>query len=276
MSLSFLLPSLRFNPLLAPLADLVLFVQDAIGLEYGFESSVGLALALIIFALPTTIVDYYYTRNARGIEGGVTNFLRDLVEIRKTGLSPERCIIDLSKRNYGVLTPILQEMARRLGWGFTFQKIYDIFRNKVRSWLARVNIYLLYEATEVGGGSPETLESLAYFSEAMESLEKEKRMIITPLLLVPYVGGIVLTFATLLLLTFSKSMLQIVGAAVAIVPLINLFVPPLMIHAFLSGLVAGKISGGRVTNGFKHGILLLIITLIAAYLSPILSLSLQI
>jgi hypothetical protein len=110
----------------------------------------------------------------------------------------------------------------------------------------------------------------------MESLEKEKQMIITPLLLVPYVGGIVLTFSTLLLLTFSKSMLQIVGAAVAIVPLINLFVPPLMIHAFLSGLVAGKISGGRVTNGFKHGILLLIATLIAAYLSPLISLSLQI
>jgi flagellar protein FlaJ len=110
----------------------------------------------------------------------------------------------------------------------------------------------------------------------MQSIEKEKGMTLAPLLIVPYIGGIILIASTLLLLSFTRSMLSISGAGIAYVPILNLFTPPLMIHAFLSGLVAGKISAGRISAGFKHAIFLLILSLIAAYLSPMLSLSLQI
>jgi flagellar protein FlaJ len=258
------------------LGDFTIAVRDWMGLESGFESGIGLALAFIISTIPAAITDWWTGRGAKEIESGITSFIRDLVEVRKTGMSPERSVMDLSRRDYGRLSPILDDMAHRLGWGFTFRKVYEVFRDQVRSWLARINIFLLYEATEVGGGSPETLESLAHFSETMQSIEKEKGMTLAPLLIVPYIGGIILIASTLLLLSFTRSMLSISGAGIAYVPILNLFTPPLMIHAFLSGLVAGKISAGRISAGFKHAIFLLILSLVAAYLSPMLSLSLQI
>jgi len=279
MFVAFYLPPemIRNHPAFSFLGDFTIRFRNFLGLESGFEAGIGCALAFIFSTLPAAITDYYTGRGAKEIESGITSFIRDLVEVRKTGMSPERSVISLARnREYGRLSPILDDMASRLGWGFTFRRVYEVFRDRVRSWLARINIFLLYEATEVGGGSPETLESLAHFSETMQSIEKEKGMTLAPLLIVPYIGGVILIASTLLLLSFTRSMLAISGAGIAYVPILNLFVPPLMIHAFLSGLVAGKISSGRISAGFKHAIFLIILSLIAAYLSPMLSLSLQI
>jgi flagellar protein FlaJ len=44
---------------------------------------------------------------------------------------------------------------------------------------------------------------------------------------------------------------------------------PLILHSFMIGLVAGKVSSGRVSAGFKHGIFLVIASLIGIRLGAV-------
>jgi flagellar protein FlaJ len=132
----------------------------------------------------------------------------------------------------------------------------------VRSWLALVNIYLLVDAIEVGGGTPETLETLTHFSEELSSLEKEKKQTMRPLLIMPYVGVGILIVSTLILLGFGQSILTVYAhETIPFSEVVTLVLPPLMIQIFFTGMVTGKISTGKTSAGFKHAFILTIIGL---------------
>jgi len=129
----------------------------------------------------------------------------------------------------------------------------------VKNWLALVNVYLLIDTLEVGGGTEQSIESLAEFSEATEQLEAEKKAVLMPLMIVPYIGAALLTGTTVLFLSFFTS--SDLGISVPIVTLYKTLLTPLALHTFSLGIVTGKITGGRVSAGFKHGILLSLVSL---------------
>jgi archaeal flagellar protein FlaJ len=271
MFVPFAAPSLTL-PIAAPFMSFVVWIRDSLGLSYGYEAGLGLGVALLIGSAIGTVAHYFFTRSEKGVEHEVTNFMRDLTETRKTGSSPERCVENLSNRDYGRFTEILRVASRQIRWGFPFKVIYDTLRSKIRSWLALVNIYLLVDAIEVGGGTPETLETLTHFSEELSSLEKEKKEAMRPLLIMPYVGAGILIVSTLILLSFGQSILtSYAQQTMPFSEVVTLILPPLMIQIFFTGLVTGKIGTGKTSAGFKHAFILTIIGLVlvpvAAYIS---------
>ncbi len=276
MFLSFTYVELTTIPGVDLLMGFTSWVRASMGLVRGYDSSVGLSLALIFGTLPATVAHAIYASRSEGIEQDTSNFLRDLVENRKTGLSPERCIVELSARDYGKLSKHLKIISRQIQWGFPFRTIYETFSQKVKSWNALINMYLLVDAIEVGGGAPETLESLAEFSEATSSLEVEKRHTLRPLLFIPYVGASILLFSTIVFLAFMKGVLASFGRqSISMGDFAAILIPPLFILSYMMGLVTGKISSGSISAGFKHAILLTIASLIAIWLSPYFTLPFQ-
>jgi flagellar protein FlaJ len=148
------------NMLIFPfLRDFISYLQSTLGFMDGSKPALGLALSLIITSIPITVSEHLYSKEEGGILQGVTSFLRDLVETRKTGLSPEKCIQVLSKRDYGRFSKQLKIMSSELSWGFSLRKIFEDFCNKTKNWLSQVNMYLLIDTIEVGGGT----ESLFFF-----------------------------------------------------------------------------------------------------------------
>ena len=277
MSISYMAPEIvTILPVLIPLKEFSRYLSiDVLKLEAGFEAGVGAIVALAIGTLPAAIVEWFRMRRLKGVEGGIVLFLRDLVEVRKTGMSPEHCIMDLSNRDYGRFSKHLKTISNQVGWGSPFRKVYETFHKRVKGWLSRIVMFLLIDAIEVGGGAPETLESLARFGEMIVSLEKEKRMILRPLLLIPYIGAMTFIISTIVLLSFMRTSLAIAHRSIAFAQFATIMIPPLIIHTYITGLVAGKISGERVANGFKHALILLITSLITIIISPMLSVSLQ-
>jgi flagellar protein FlaJ len=231
------------------------------GLLPGTEPSVGLALTLSLTVLPAVIVDYRNVSSEASILSGVTSFLRDMVETRKTGLSPERCIKSLADRNYGGFSKHLKIMNLRMSWGEPLSVIFEDFSQKIKNWLSLVNVYLLVDAIEVGGGKEESLETLAEFAEATKALDNEKRKLLRPLLFVPYIGAVLLTATVIMLLQFFTGTPG-TQMAMSMAELNRILLTPLVLHSFMIGLVAGKVSSGRVSSGFKHGIFLAIAALI--------------
>lgn len=84
----------------------------------GLDLSMALAIALFISAAPAAIVHIRLSKARESMEQGVSNFLRDLTEVRKTGLSPEKCIESLSKRDYGTFSKQLRKISSEISWGY--------------------------------------------------------------------------------------------------------------------------------------------------------------
>jgi flagellar protein FlaJ len=247
--------------------EIPVILRSMLTLEGGTEPALGLALSLITLSLPMTIFDYRYSETEKGVLDGVTNFLRDLVENRKTGLSPEKSIQLLAERDYGKFSRYIKLMSAEISWGIPLKQIFEDFKSRVKNWLCLVNLYLLIDTIEVGGGTEESLESLAEFAEETRELEMERKASLAPLFLVPYMGAGILTVTTLMLLQLFTNMSAIGGAQIATVELTKMLVTPLILHSFILGIVTGKIVSGRVSAGFKHAIILIIVSVAGIYLA---------
>jgi flagellar protein FlaJ len=246
--------------LLPPLTGLISALRAWLNFPEGCEAAIGLTAALTVVAVPCLAADYYFIGRERRTYEGITRFLRDFVETRKSGLSPERCIEVLSRRDYRAFSRHLQLINLKLGWGYPLRQIYQEFRSKCRNWLSLVNIYLLVDTLDVGGGTEESLETLANFSETMKQLEDEKRATLAPLILVPYIGAPLLSWTAAMFMKFFSTMSGL-GVSIPFVTMYRVLLTPLVLNSFTMGLVAGKVSSGRVSAGFLHALILTLVSL---------------
>jgi flagellar protein FlaJ len=249
------------------ISEIPILLCNIFSLQEGTEPALGLALSLIILSLPMLISDRHFSGTEKGILDGVTNFLRDLVENRKTGLSPEKSIQLLAERDYGGFSKHLKFMGTEISWGIPLKQIFGDFKDQVKNWICLVNLYLLIDTIEVGGGTEESLETLAEFAEETRELETERRSQLAPLFLVPYMGAAILTITTLMLLQLFTNMSIIGGTLIAAKEITKTLVTPLILHSFTLGIVTGKIVSGRVSAGFKHAIILIIVSIAGIYIA---------
>jgi flagellar protein FlaJ len=247
-------------PFSEPFTNSITSLRSMLGLQQGYEAALGLSIALLVWIVPAAFAHNYYSKRGKNIEHDITNFLRDLTEARKTGASPEKCLENLAGRNYGAFTQHLNVASRQIRWGLPFKTVYETFRAKIKSWMGLINMYVLVDAIEVGGGTPETLETLTRFSERLSSIEKERKSTLKPLVLMPYIGVAILLFSNIIFLNFMGSIMgSFASQSIAFSDFATLIMPPLVLQAFLTGLVSGKISTGQTSAGFKHAALLVIL-----------------
>jgi len=233
----------------------------------------ALAISLFVATMPSAIVHSQLARKKADVEKGIASFLRDLTEIRKTGMAPEKCIENLSRRNYGEFSKDLKRISSQLSWGIPLRQVFMDFIRRTKSWLSQLVIFLLVEGIDVGGGTIGMIESLTRFNNMTQEVEKEKKMNSRPFILIPYFAAVMLMATTLLTLIFvgktaSLATESIGGSRIDLANISMIFSVSVMIHVFMIGLVAGKISEESIAAGFKHSALLVIITLLASVFVP--------
>ncbi|MEM3955480.1 MAG: type II secretion system F family protein [Candidatus Bathyarchaeia archaeon] len=272
MFLPFIVPGLASMPMVNQFRDLLTSLRIMLGLEYGLEPSLGMGIALIAGTVPAAVAHGYYSRRrGRKIVNEVTNFLRDMTEARKTGASPEACIIQLSSRPYGAFSKYLKVVARQIKWGQPIRVVFETLRKKISSWFALINLYLLVDAIEIGGGSPETLETMARFGEMQASLEKEKMAALRPLIMMPYIGAALMIFSTLVTINFMRSAVTTIARTpIPFAQILTIIVPALVFQSYLMGIVTGKVSTGNISAGFSHAIVLTLIAMLSIILMRLL------
>lgn len=271
------LPTLiDIRPLIPQLESFIEWVTSLLRLGEGCEAALGLSLSLLVISIPGILGDWLYAERDRKVFEGVTSFIRDIVEARKTGLSPERCIIALSDKDYGEFSAHLRRIALKLRWGVSLRRIFEEFRERVRNWLSQMILYFLIDAIEIGGGTEETLETLANFVEKTRHLEQERKGLLAPLTLIPYIGAILLTSTTVIFLRFFANLTSLGGLGIPQITLRKVLLTPLVLHSFILGLTTGKLGcSNRVSAGFKHSAILIIVSLLGIWAaSNVISLSL--
>jgi flagellar protein FlaJ len=245
------------------------------GLQTIIDLPVAIAIALFVATFPAAIVHMKLAKQKAGLEQGITSFLRDLTEVRKTGLSPEKCIESLSRREYGVFSKELRKISSEISWGIPVKKVIMQFLKRTKSWMTQLVMFLLVETIDVGGGTIPMIESLARFNSLTQEVEKEKRMSCRPYIMMPYLASILLVATTIMMLSFTTGTLgvgAIAGDAVApkdFSGMKTIFLTSVIFHSYLIGVVAGKISEESVAAGFKHASILVIIAVVAAKVMPL-------
>jgi archaeal flagellar protein FlaJ len=252
--------------------QLPLFTQlQAIGVDL----PVAISLSLFVVTAPAAIVHMRSQRKRNSMENGVNNFLRDLTEVRKTGLSPEKCIESLSKRDYGTFSPELRKISSDISWGIPIKQVMMDFLKRTKSWMVQIVMFLLVETIDVGGGTIGMIEALSRFNNLTQEVEKEKKMSTRPYVFMPYLAAILLVATTVMMTSFTTGfgISQIApsptsGASNPAAAMTSVFVTSAIFHSFLIGIVAGKISDESIASGFKHSAILVIIAMLAAKLIP--------
>jgi flagellar protein FlaJ len=230
----------------------------------------AIAIALFVATAPAAVVHHRVSSKKASVEQGINSFLRDLTEVRKTGLSPEKCIESLSNRDYGEFSKELRKISSEISWGVPLRKVIMDFVKRTKSWMSQLVMFLLVETIDVGGGTIAMIESLARFNNLTQDVEKEKKMAVRPYIMMPYFAAILLVATTTMMIGFTSGTLTVAETSQArdLGPMITTFVTSAIFHSYLIGIVAGKISEESVSAGFKHAAILVIIAVLAAKLVP--------
>lgn len=230
---------------------------------------VALSISLFVATMPAAIVYSKLSGQRIQTEQGINSFLRDLTEVRKTGLSPEKCIESLSHRQYGIFTKELRKISSEISWGIPVRKVIMDFVKRTKSWMTQIVMFLLVETVDVGGGTIAMIESLARFNNLTQEVEKEKRMSVRPYVMMPYLAALLLVATTTMMLGFTGGTLGVAGEPNKNLDAIRaVFTTSAIFHSYLIGIVAGKISEESIGAGFKHAAILVVISVIAAKLVP--------
>jgi len=243
------------------------------GLQAFIDLPTAIAVALFVATAPAAIVHMKLAKEKTGMEQGINSFLRDLTEVRKTGLSPEKCIESLGDRDYGVFSKELRKISSEISWGVPVKKVIMTFLKRTKSWMTQLVMFLLVETIDVGGGTIAMIESLARFNNLTQEVEKEKKMSVRPYIFMPYLASILLVATTIMMMSFTTGTLT-VGVPGQAAPtkdfsqMKTIFLTSVIFHSYLIGVVAGKISDESVAAGFKHASILVVIAALAAKLMP--------
>src|SRR3989304_703956 len=165
---------------------------------------IATAIALFIATAPAAIVYEKLSREKNSMERGISSFLRDLTEGRKTGLSPEKCIESLSRRDYGAFSKELRKISSEISWGVPVKKVIMRFLKRTKSWMTQIVMFLLVETIDVGGGTIAMIESLARFNNLTQEVEKEKKSSVRPYIMMPYFASLLLVATTTMMLGFTS------------------------------------------------------------------------
>ncbi len=243
------------------------------GVVTGIELAIVASLATISLG---PIASYLvYLKREKGIEKQLAEFLRNLSEIRKTGLSPEKSILLVAHNRYGKLTPIVRRIAGALTLGVSLAKAVRRAIRGYTNWTLLAIMKILVDSIELGGGSPETIDAIARYTGAIADLGDELRKRLRPYFYMPYVGAVILVVSTLVLLLMlvqaAKPLsvqvaqqgvpVRFLGLTIAASPkdiavLSVATLAGLTVDAYLMGLLAGKIRDQLLASGFIHGVIL--------------------
>jgi flagellar protein FlaJ len=266
--------SVSLGVVMSILTLLAFFVFHFQGLPFDWDQVLILALMIAVF--PTSVVEYLDLRWQRGIDKNIPRLLREIAESGKTGLTLVRAIEVSADRDYGPLTPELKQMVAQISWGGSLEEALQNFAVHARTKLARRTADLIVEVARSGGDTQEIMEQLNRHIGELQSIDRERNTQMRPYAAVVYIAFGVFLFTDVLLvrafftqiLQMQNTVLNTVGGSstifggigsVNIALLKKILFHAVIIQAIIGGLVAGKMSEGRLGAGLKHVLILMML-----------------
>lgn len=242
-----------------------------------FETDQLIFLAMIIAIFPPSIVNYLDMRWRQGVDKNIPEFLRELAEAGRTGITLTRALDLASRRRYGPLSSELKRVVARLSWGGNFEETLKSFADRVETKLARRTAILLSEINRSGGDIKEVLEMISRHIRELQTIEEERRSQLRTYVAIVYVAFFIFLFIDYVLLKTFFGRLEslkglasggggsLFGGGLDLKSITTILFHMSTIQGLFGGLVAGKMGEGALGAGLKHCLLLIVISFLAFY-----------
>ncbi|OGI11723.1 hypothetical protein A3K64_00320 [Candidatus Micrarchaeota archaeon RBG_16_36_9] len=222
-----------------------------------------------IFIIPTGFFVYQYMKykENREIEERFPDFLRDVAQNIRTGMTIPQAITATKDTYYGALSTHIRKIVVQIDWGIPLDKILTDFANTTTKPLRRT-VSTIIDTYRGGGDIASIFDSTGKSSVEINRINKERSSIVYNQMLTGYViffvfiGVLIMMQIYLIpsLKTFSSSEIgntstfSELGSFYA-----DTFRMLIILQGLFSGLVIGKLSEGSIISGLKHSIILVIV-----------------
>jgi len=256
---------LQWIPVSMVVFIVVLIATGGAGLIYGkpglreLKSLLyAIAASIATASLPPALKYRSIVKRQRGLVRSMADFLRDLSELRKTGLSPEKCIILVSSRSYRNLTPVVQRASSALSIGLELEESLKRALRGIKEWFVVASFRFLVDSIIVGGGSPEIIETLARFTQSLSEIEEETRRRMRTQAILPYFGAIMLASMPIIILYMLLALVRL--SLTTVTPMVYVLAEGSIVNSYIMGMVAGKASQTTLAAGFLHATILTLVS----------------
>ena len=256
----------------------IAFVEIAEVVNTGLEWIYWIMLGLMILSGPYGFYMSWQYKKTQEIENRLPDFLRDVAEAGRFGMTLAQAIRVSSRGRYGRLTPEIQRMAAQIDWGVPASEALRLFAERVNTPLVKRMVSIIIKANDAGGSVADVLTMVAHDARETIINFNERRISMATYTVVIYVAfGVFLATIFILNTTFLPNMEeagqqvneQAIEAGVTnlpatiqseIIPTVQLiFIVSVAIHAFGDGILAGVLQDGKVANGLRHSFIMLLI-----------------
>lgn len=243
-----------------------------------FTGSDWIIMGMMAFMGPVGITRAREDRRIKGIEQRLPDFLRDVAEGGRFGMTLAKSIVSAAKGRYGPLTPEIQRMAFQIQWGVSATEALGLFSERVDTPLVNRVSALIIKASTAGGNVADVLELVAVDTKEMHLMQKERAASMAAYTSVIYIAfGVFVVTVLILQATFLTEMAKTAAAATAqaaaaqanggtrlpqgagttidatLLPAIkDVYYYAAIVHAIGDGVLAGVISSGKFSAGLIH------------------------
>jgi len=226
-------------------------------------------LGMIMFIVPIALIRYYEIWKIKAAEDYFPQFMRDLVEVIRSGMTLPQAVKSVSVNDYGHLGPYVKKLDAHLEWGIPFDKALLRFSRSTGSKLVGRITSTIIESHRFGGNLTDVFESISSTSIEIERLREERNLYINSQLITGYVIFFVFMIVIIGLEKFLvPSLTDVTVGEVVTAPRDievqygEIFRNLIILQGLFAGLVIGKMSGGAVVGGIKHSLFLVVIGII--------------
>jgi len=228
-------------------------------------------IALLVFSGVYGMYEFQRLRRVRKIDNRFPDFIRDLAEARRAGMTFTKAIMYSAKGDYGVLTPEIQKIARQISWGSSVENALKSFASRVNTKLINRTISLIIEASRSGGNVADVLDAATKDARELKLLESERRAGMLSYVAVIYVGmGVFLLIIIVLCKSLLPSMITEGSSGMStamgkpsdmsLLDVTNLFYYAALVQTGGMGIIAGVFEEGDIVSGVKHMFIMILVS----------------
>lgn len=145
-------------------------------------------LALLSAVLPYAMFSFLKNRAVRRMENQFPDFLSDLAESKRGGMTLLKAFESAKENDYGELNSQIERIYNELSWGIPFPEVMERFSRRMdASPVIQESISIIIQSFESGGDITGTIESVADDSARLKRVIQEKDAKLQQQLFIMYV-----------------------------------------------------------------------------------------
>jgi len=241
-------------------------------------------LALLVIGIAAFCGPYgfYFSRkqkNIKQIERRLPEFLRDVAEAGRFGMTLAEAIVVASSGRYGKLTPEIKKMAAQIDWSVPATEALRLFATRVDTPMVNRVVSIIVKSSDAGGDVADVLAMVSHDTKETQLTEDERKISMSTYIAVIYISFLVfLVTIWILNVTFLPKIQETSQALTGTTALAGqspltsdvpgvilgiqiAFFIAAIVHAIGDGILAGVLDNGKIANGLRHSFIMLLIAL---------------